>query len=67
MIQKLTKLSEKTKAVIIPNTILKQLDNPEAFEMEVEDDIIVLKPLNKESSKDTKVSQDNSIDLYIVD
>lgn len=67
MIQKLTTLSERTKAIIIPNTILKQLDNPEAFEIKVEHDIIVLKPLKKESNKDKKVSQDNSIDLYIVD
>lgn len=67
MIQKLTSLSEKTKAVIIPNTILKQLNNPEAFEMKVENDIIVLKSLKKDSLKDKKISQDNSIDLYVVD
>lgn len=67
MIQKLTKLSEKTKALILPNTILKKLGDPEAFELEIKGDKLLLKPIKKEKKEDKKIEYDNSIDLYKID
>jgi antitoxin component of MazEF toxin-antitoxin module len=67
MVQKLTKLSEKTKAIIIPNTILKKFDDPEAFELEIEQNRLVLKPLKKQKNENKKLNYDNSIDLYNID
>lgn len=67
MIQKLTKLSEKTKAIILSNTILKQLGDPEAFELEINEDKLLLKPIKKEKKESKKLEYDNSIDLYNVD
>ena len=63
MKQKLTILSKNTKALIIPNTILKQLGEPEGFEMELKDGSIILKPLKK-PGKPKELLGDSSIDLY---
>lgn len=69
MIQKLTILSKTTKAIVIPNTIIKELDNPEEFDLEVIDGEIVLKPIKKQvrENKSTKILIDSSLDLYKVD
>lgn len=69
MKQKLTILSKTTKAVVVPNTILKELDNPEEFDMIVENGSIILKPIKKEKidKKSSKILIDTSLDLYKVD
>lgn len=69
MKQKLTLLSKTTKAVVIPNTILKDLDNPEEFDLVVEDGNIILRPIEKVEieKKPSKILFDSSLDLYKVD
>lgn len=67
MKQKITLLNKNTKAVIIPNTILKKLGEPESFEMFIENGRIVLEPIDKKDAKSEKLLGDNSLDLYKVD
>ena len=64
MKQKLTILNKNTKAIIVPNTLLKELDNPESFEMFVEDGRIILEPIKEPKNKEKKLHGDTSIDLY---
>lgn len=64
MIQKLTILSKATKAVIIPNTILQKINEPEAFDLELIDGKIVLTPLVKKENNQKTNYADQSIDLY---
>lgn len=66
MKQQLITLSAKTKGIIIPNTILKHLGDPDAFDMEISEGKIILKPLKK-GEKPQKVLGDESLDLYKVD
>lgn len=66
MIQKLTNLSKVAKAIIIPNKFLKDLNDPEAFDMQIVDGKIVLIPLEKKKSNTKKPNIDQSIDLYSI-
>ncbi len=66
MKQQVISLSGKTKGVIIPNTVLKQLENPEAFNMEIKDGKLILEPLEKKGTSQ-KAFIDESLDLYKVD
>lgn len=68
MKHKLTILSKTTKAIVIPNTILKELNNPDEFDMQIVDGEVRLKPILKEQlKKDSKILFDTSLDLYKVD
>lgn len=63
MKQQLTILTKTIKAIVIPNDILKQLDNPESFDLNLVDGKIVLEPIKKEK-KASKPMIDTSMDLY---
>lgn len=63
MKQKLTYLTKNIQAIVIPNTILKKLDDPEEFNLELVEGKIILEPIKKEEKKN-KVLGDASIDLY---
>ncbi len=67
MIQKITQLSKTTKAIIIPNTILNQMAQPEAFDLEIIENKIVLTPLKKKPNDHQEKIFDQSIDLYQID